>query len=216
MRQTANQHQALATQAIRTIEAQGFAQGIPMMQRAGQSAARFAHDHLKPSSHVLCLVGPGNNGGDALVAATELQALGHYVTAVMPAANPNASADAKQALAQWLAAGGKLIQTLPTEKPDLVLDGLFGIGLDRPLTEPWQTIVQAVNNWQTSVLALDIPSGVDADSGQALGTPIRATWTLAFLAPSLATTLPEARVFCGECWVEDLDLRPRITTPILP
>ena len=208
MRQRANPNQALPTQAIRALEAQGFAQGLPMMQRAGQSAARFAHDHLKPGSHVLCLVGPGNNGGDALVAATELQALGHHVTAVMPAANPNASADAKQALAQWLAAGGKLIKTLPLEKPDLVLDGLFGIGLDRPLTEPYQNIVQTVNDWQTSVLALDIPSGVDADSGQALGTPIRANWTLAFLAPNLATTVPQARVFCGECWFEDLDLRP--------
>ncbi|HEY7804862.1 MAG TPA: NAD(P)H-hydrate epimerase, partial [Orrella sp.] len=194
MKLTATQRKALHTSAIRALEAQGFAQGLPMMHRAGQSAARFAHEHISEQAQVLCLVGPGNNGGDALVAATELQALGHHVTAVMPAANPNASADAKQALAQWLAAGGKLIRTLPTEKPDLVIDGLFGIGLDRPLTEPWQTIVQTVNDWQTSVLALDIPSGVDADSGQALDTPIRATWTLAFLAPSLATTLPEAQV----------------------
>lgn len=208
MRSLASDKPALPTQAVRNIEARGFALGLPMMQRAGQSAASFAHQQLAPHSHVVCLIGPGNNGGDALVAATQLQALGHAVTAVMPVASPKASADAKQALANWLAAGGRLQQTLPEHPPDLVIDGLFGIGLDRPLSLPWQAIIQTVNAWSTRVLALDIPSGLNADTGQALGEPIRADFTLAFLAPSLATRLPQAQAWCGQCWLEDLDIKP--------
>lgn len=207
MRSPAIDHPAKSTQDIRALEARGFALGQPMMQRAGQSAAEFAHDQLSAASHVLCLIGPGNNGGDALVAAKQLQALGHHVTAVMPVGNPRASSDAKQALANWLAAGGTLQRTMPEQCPDLVMDGLFGIGLDRPLTQPWQAVIHTVNAWQTRVLALDIPSGLAADSGQALGEPIRADWTLAFLAPSLATRAAQAQTWCGQCWLEDLDLR---------
>jgi len=210
MRYRASDKPAQSTAAVRELEARGFALGLPMMQRAGQSAAEFANSHLQPGSQVLCLIGPGNNGGDALVAAQQLQAMGHQVRAVMPVASPHASPDAKQALAHWLAAGGTLQKELSDQRPDLVIDGLFGIGLDRPLSEPWQTIIQTVNAWHTQVLALDIPSGLQADSGQALGEPIRADWTLAFLAPSLATTQSNGASWCGQCWVEDLglDLNP--------
>ena len=207
MREPVSHQQALSIAAIRALEAQGFARGLPMMEQAGQSAAAFANEQLRPASRILCLVGPGNNGGDALVAARQLQALGHEVIAVMPVASPQASADAKQALAQWLAASGRLVQTFPEDKPDLVVDGLFGIGLDRPLPEPFQSVVHSVNAWQVPILALDIPTGLAADTAQTLGQPIRARWTLAFLAPSLATGLAQGQRYCGQCWLEDLDLK---------
>lgn len=197
---------ALPIATIRALEMRGLEQGLPLMQRAGTSAAKFLHDRIKPASKVVVLVGPGNNGGDALVAATELHKLGHTLTVVMPQAAPHASADAKQALMHWLVATGTVVPNLPTEKPDVVIDGLFGIGLSRPLSSPWSDVIKTTNTWQVPVLALDIPSGLDADTGQALGEPIQATWTLSFIAPSLATTSETARDFCGECFVEDLDL----------
>ena len=64
----------------------------------------------------------------------------------------------------------------------LVIDGLFGIGLNRPLGADWQALVDTVNRWGAPVLALDVPSGVDADTGVALGRPIQARWTLSFIA----------------------------------
>ena len=176
------------------------------MHRAGSSAARFLHERLAPNSRILALIGPGNNGGDALVCATELAKLGHKLTAVMPLAAPNAPADAKQALMHWLVAGGSVVPDLPTEAPDTVIDGLFGIGLSRSLEDPWAGVIKTVNDWHVPVLALDIPSGLDADTGLALGQPVCATWTLSFIAPNLATATKEGSKFCGECFVEDLDL----------
>ena len=67
-------------------------------------------------------------------------------------------------------------------------------------------MVKTVNDWHVPVLALDIPSGLEADTGTALGQPMLATWTLSFIAPSLATASAEGAHFCGECFVEDLDL----------
>lgn len=206
MIQTADTCTALPIAAIRVLEKRGLEKGLPLMQRAGISAANFLHHRIKPASRVLVLVGPGNNGGDALVAAAELQKLGHTLTVVMPQAAPNAPTDAKQALMHWLVAAGTIVPDLPTNKPDAVIDGLFGIGLLRALGEPWTDVIQTINAWQVPVLALDIPSGLDADTGQALGAPIRATWTLSFIAPSLATSTDTGKQFCGECFVDDLDL----------
>ncbi len=197
---------ALPIASIRQLEMRGFDAAVPMMQRAGTSAARFLNQRLASPSHVVALVGPGNNGGDALVAATELHKLGHRLTVVMPQAAPNASTDAKQALMHWLMTGQSIVKALPAQKPDAVIDGLFGIGLSRALESPWIELIEAVNAWHAPLLALDIPSGIDADTGKQLGQPIQATWTLSFIAPSLATTIKSSNHFCGECWAEDLDL----------
>lgn len=206
MIKSANFVTALPTTTIRILEQQGLEQGLPLMQRAGACAAKFVHDRLKSSSHIVVLVGPGNNGGDALVAATELQRLGHILTVVMPEAAPNASSDAKQALMQWLVSGGTVVPQLPCDQPAAVIDGLFGIGLSRALDQPWTNVIATINAWHSPVLALDIPSGIEADTGRVLGSPIQATWTLSFIAPSLASRLETSRKFFGECFVEDLGL----------
>lgn len=193
--------------SIRALEKEGLAKGLPLMQRAGTSAARFLHNRIPRASQVLALAGPGNNGGDALVAARELKALGHELIVVMPEHVAKAPADAQQARLDWLACGGILVQDLPGHFSEAVIDGLFGIGLSRQLADPWQTIIDTVNGWQTQVLALDIPSGLAADTGQPLGRPLQATWTLAFIAPSLAFDRENSRRYFGECFVEDLDLQ---------
>ena len=90
--------------------------------------------------------------------------------------------------------------------PDLVIDGLFGIGLSRPLGEPWQTIVDTVNGLGCPILALDIPSGLDAQTGDALGRPIQATWTIAFIAPAQGLETPHGRALAGECVCDRLGL----------
>lgn len=206
MTKPANCTTAKSIAAIRALELKGFEQGLPLMLRAGNAAAHFLHERIGPASHVLVLVGPGNNGGDALVAAHELLKLGHKLTVVMPAAAPDASTDAREALMNWLVAGGNIVPDLPTQKPDAVIDGLFGIGLSRPLVEPWQTVINTINAWQVPVLALDIASGLDAQTGAPLGQPIIATWTLSFIAPSLGVASNRGQPFCGECFFNDLGL----------
>ncbi len=90
--------------------------------------------------------------------------------------------------------------------PDLVIDGLFGIGLSRPLGPDWQALVDTVNGWGCPILALDIPSGLEAQTGEALGRPIRATWTIAFIAPAQALLTPQGRAVAGECVCDRLGL----------
>lgn len=90
--------------------------------------------------------------------------------------------------------------------PDLVIDGLFGIGLSRPLGDHWQAIVDTVNGLGCPILALDIPSGLDAQTGDALGRPIRATWTIAFIAPAQALMTAQGRAVAGECVCDRLGL----------
>lgn len=196
----------LSIAALRDKETQGLARGLPLMQRAGQAAAEWAAQITAPSAGVLALVGPGNNGGDALVAARLLMSMGFQVTVVMPLVAALAPHDAQKALADWKALGQPTFNTLPNQKPDLVIDGLFGIGLSRPLAEPFQGLIDTVNAWHTKVLALDLASGVDAETGSALGRPIEATQTIAFIAPCHAFQAPCAQPFLGQCRVASLNI----------
>lgn len=204
----------LSLSQIRAIEKQALAHGLPLMQRAGQCAAQFALRHCHPCRDVWLLVGPGNNGGDALTAGVKLRLAGVSVTAVMPVEPGDTAVDARHALKCWRDSGGTTQSGLPersegVDRPmaDLVIDGLFGIGLNKPLGEPWQSLIDQVNRSGVPILALDIPSGMMADTGQCLGRPIRARWTVAFIAPSLALYDSSSRDFTGEWDVCTLGLQ---------
>jgi len=197
---------SLSIVALRDKEAQDLAHGLPLMQRAGQAAAEWVAKTIAPPAQVLALAGPGNNGGDALVAADLLLSMGFQVTVVMPLLTTHPPLDAQEALVNLRALGQPTFATLPEKKPDLVIDGLFGIGLSRPLAEPFQSLIDAVNTWHTNVLALDLASGIDAQTGSALGRPIKATQTIAFIAPCHAFRVPNAQPFLGQCRVASLDI----------
>ena len=217
---------ALTLEQIRCIERGALAEGLPLMQRAGAAAAAFAQGHLAPGARILALAGPGNNGGDALVTARLLRVRGYAVEVVLPADPGKFPRDAAEPYAQWREAGGVERKALPDiarggvpdpvadslpdlvvdRLPDLVIDGLFGIGLSRPLGPDWQALVDTVNGWGCPILALDIPSGLEAQTGEALGRPIRATWTIAFIAPAQALLTPQGRAVAGECVCDRLGL----------
>ena len=191
---------------IRLAEQRALASGRVLMPLAGAAAADFVLARFPSKTSILALAGPGNNGGDALEAAARLLAHGFEVQVVLPSGPERLPADAARAWAGWQAAGGRSHAALPHgRQPDLVLDGLFGIGLNRPLGQAWQSLADAVNAWNVPVLALDVPSGIDADTGAALGRPIRARWTLSFIAASrgLCRAGP-GRDAAGECHVDTL------------
>ncbi len=164
------------------------------MQRAGQVAAALA-THLvagQAKPNVLCLAGPGNNGGDALEVAANLAETGIDVsiwhlpgTAAPSAETSNALARAQASTAQW-------VESVGTTPWSLVVDGLFGIGLTRALTGAARQAVMDVSALACPVLALDIPSGLDADTGAIVGpdgVAVRATHTITFIGdkPGLHT-----------------------------
>ena len=175
------------TREIREIEEK--AGELPLMERAGAAAADMATE-LCIGKDVLVLAGPGNNGGDARIAAARLEEKFFRVTV---ATNPH---------------------ELPLEKTwGLVVDGLFGIGLARNVTGEYAQLVEYANRQRCPVLALDVPSGIQSDTGQMLGCAVRASHTslIALRRPAATTARPLRRaarpdsgsLFEGKAWVED-------------
>ncbi len=181
------------TAEIRETERAALSQPLaqPLMERAGLAVAEHARELLgDKEKRILLLAGPGNNGGDALVAARHLKQWWFDVTVVFTGVESKLPLDAKAALAGWKAAGGALHESVPAGRHfDLIVDGLFGIGLERPLEGPSAELVKLINAAGSHVLAIDIPSGLHADSGRVLGSAVRAHHTLTFigLKPGLLT-----------------------------
>ena len=167
---------------IRRIE-QAFAGATPpLMERAGAAAADLAAALAGERQDVLVLAGPGNNGGDARIVAERLKEKFFRVTV---ATRPD---------------------DIPQARWGLVVDGLFGIGLAREISGDYARLVQYANRQDCPVLALDVPSGLDADSGRVLGCAVRASHTVTFIAlkPGLLTL--DGPDHCGEIAVRELGL----------
>jgi len=180
-------------QDIRRLEAaaQRADPAARLMERAGLAAARVATTMLEGRGRtVLVVAGPGNNGGDAFEVAVHLQRDGAEVRVVFAGEPARLAPDAARALDKWRAAGGELLAEIPPNRTfDLVIDGLFGIGLTRPVDGRPAALIAAMNALAAPVLALDVPSGIDADTGMVRGSAVRATRTLTFIAlkPGLLT-----------------------------
>ena len=164
---------------------------ISLMERAGAAAAALAR-RLASDSHapILILAGPGNNGGDALVAARLLAAQGTHVLLASRASADQLPPDAAQAWLAWRESGGAIHTEIPAaQRFSLVIDGLFGVGLQRDLAEVDAQWVARANEAACPRLALDVPSGLDADRGCVRGSAVRADHTLTFLGlkPGLFT-----------------------------
>ncbi|MHB1213374.1 MAG: NAD(P)H-hydrate dehydratase [Thiobacillus sp.] len=162
-----------------------------LMEKAGVAAAELGGMLAGESGEsVLVLAGPGNNGGDALVAARELAAQGFRVVVVSRADPARLPPDAARARTAWQARGGTLLAELPPrQRYSLVIDGLYGVGLQRDISGEDAHWIAAANGMACPKLALDVPSGLDSDSGGIRGCALRADHTLTFLGlkPGLFT-----------------------------
>ncbi|MFO1204850.1 MAG: NAD(P)H-hydrate epimerase, partial [Burkholderiales bacterium] len=198
------------TREIREIEQAALTLPEPpeLMERAGLAAAELARELVPGSGYsVLVLAGPGNNGGDAFVIARHLRGWWFDVTVVFQGDSARLSTDATHALEAWRAAGGTTETAIPPRKRwDLVVDGLFGIGLERDLGGAYLEAARMVNAQSAPVLAVDIPSGLASDTGRILGTAVRAAHTVTFigLKPGLLTR--DGPDCCGTVHVRTLDL----------
>jgi hydroxyethylthiazole kinase-like uncharacterized protein yjeF len=195
---------------LRLIEA--AAAGQPLMQRAGQAAADLAQRLCSArGSAILILAGPGNNGGDALVTARLLRALFFEVQLVFIGDAANLPRDAAAAYQAFITAGGQPLTAIPADRRyALIIDGLFGIGLRRDISEPFAGLIDTANTLAARdccpLLALDCPSGLDSDTGTVHGTAIRATHTLTFLGGKPGLFTADGPDLCGEVHIDTLGL----------
>lgn len=183
-----------------------------LMQRAGQAAARIALDLLggAPARPVLVLAGPGNNGGDAFEVAANLAQAGVDVTIVHIACEGEPSAETAHALGRARASTATFADSIPDDGQwSLIVDGLFGIGLARPLEGAARAMVEAVNAFDCPVLALDVPTGLDADSGAVIGpdgVAVIATHTVTFIGDKPGLHTYAGRDYAGEVMVARLGI----------
>jgi len=192
--------------------------GLPLMERAGRAAAALAIEMLGDSGgRVLVFAGPGNNGGDALVAARRLREAFHPVDVVFDGDEHRLPPDAAGALAAWRAAGGSTLGSPPPGGHwPLIIDGLFGIGLKRPPAGVFAAHIAAITAYARAgaqVLALDLPSGLDADTGQTHGAAVEATRTLTFLALKPGLLTADGPDCCGELSLARLDVDAAALVP---
>jgi hydroxyethylthiazole kinase-like uncharacterized protein yjeF len=195
-----------------------------LMQRAGQAAAKAALE-LLPSSdsgaQVLVLAGPGNNGGDALEAACHLAHAGLRVSIMLFADPAKQSADARQALKRAQDSAACFIDPsasagIVSTRWTLVIDGLFGIGLTRPITGTMRTVIEKLNAMRCPLLALDVPSGLDADTGNIVGEngiALCASHTITFIADKPGLHTCHGRDYAGSIQQAGLDIQRKFFKP---
>lgn len=206
--------------------------GIPsydLMEKAGQIVAEEAAKLAGlPPKKILVLAGKGNNGGDGLVAARHLHQKGYKIEVLLfsegkklkfdPAKNFVANAKLgipTRVVGQhfdWdLFAGASLgcaqkgqAQGLPLRDWDVIIDALFGVGLDKPLGEPYKGLIETVNRENKKVLSVDVPSGLHADTGEILGACFKATVTVTMGLPKKGFYEKEGPKVSGKIIVADI------------
>jgi hydroxyethylthiazole kinase-like uncharacterized protein yjeF len=202
---------------LRRIEAAAAAQ--PLMERAGEAAADLAVSLSRlEGGAVLVLAGPGNNGGDAFVAARHLRLRGFAVSVVFVGESSRLPQDAAAAYRHFDADGGSTLQAIPSgSRWSLIIDGLFGIGLQRAIAGRYAELVQAANTLalrhHCPLLALDCPSGLDADTGKRCGETIRASHTITFIAGKPGLLSGDGPEYCGSITHAALDLHAERLAP---
>ena len=196
------------TAEIRELERMAAATLAPpgLMERAGLAAAEFVRT-LLADGRILIIAGPGNNGGDAFVVARHLRQWHYTIDLVFAGEQQKLPADARAACQHWIDSGGTLLDDIPDDIAwDLVIDGLFGIGLQRDISGRFADLVLAVNALNAPVLALDMPSGLSSDSGRIRGRAINADHTVTFIAIKPGLLTGDGPDCCGRIHVCDLGI----------
>ncbi len=188
--------------------------GFALMLSAGQAVAAAAMD-MAEEGPILVIAGPGNNGGDGFVAAAELAAHGREVQVILLCERESLQGDAASAARGWK------YPVLPFNpqaigKPALIIDALFGAGLDRTVKgEPFD-MIEAINANDAPVLAVDLPSGINGTTGSVMGTAVRAAETVTFFRRKPAHLLLPGRLHCGAVRVADIGIDAKVLAEIEP
>ena len=197
--------------------------GVVLMENAGRSCAELIQEKLRdiiePKVCIFC--GTGNNGGDGYVIARHLMNSAFRVTVVVCGDPAKIKGDAKINL-NILERMGRPVERLNpadnnitdrvntyTAEADLLVDGLFGTGLRGQVSDEYQYLIEILNACRCPILAVDIPSGLDCDSGEPLGAAIKAIWTVTFAALKKGFTSACAAPYTGEIYVASIGVAAR-------
>jgi ADP-dependent NAD(P)H-hydrate dehydratase / NAD(P)H-hydrate epimerase len=188
--------------------------GFALMLSAGQAVAEAAMD-LVEEGPILVVAGRGNNGGDGFVAAAELAARGREVSVILLCERDSLQGDAASAAKGWK------YPVLPFNpqaigRPALIIDALFGAGLNRAVKGEPHDMIEAINTNGAPVLAVDLPSGINGTTGAVMGVAIHATETVTFFRRKPAHLLLPGRIHCGRVRVADIGIDARVLAEIQP
>jgi NAD(P)H-hydrate epimerase len=192
--------------------------GLVLMENAGRQAAEMAVRMLEEAEfrHVVLLAGGGNNGGDGFVVARHLAIHGYTTEIILLGRSDQVKGDARtnldilEALHFYVhEVDGPPDDILRELQPtllgaDLIIDGLLGTGTEGEIREPFASVINAVSGMKKTVLAIDIPSGLDCDTGKPLGPTLRATRTVTMAAMKIGFKNPDAAAYTGQVTVADI------------
>jgi NAD(P)H-hydrate epimerase len=185
-----------------------------MMEAAGAAVANFIIRSIAPApAAVLC--GPGNNGGDGFVVARKLKEAGWTVRVGLYGEKQNLKGDAALMASLYDGAVEPLSPSL-LDGAGIIVDALFGTGLQRPIDGALRDVVAAANASPAPIFAVDLPSGVDADSGGVLGAAIEASATVTFIAKKPAHFLYPGRALCGQVALADIGVKDEWVASVQP
>jgi len=206
------------TEADRLTIAGGVA-GIDLMEQAGRAVADAVVVLKRPGSRVAVVAGPGNNGGDGFVAARLLAEQGYPVQVHLVGDKARLKGDAALAANRWSGA-------VETADPaglggaDIIIDPLFGAGLDRPVEGLARAMIEAMNEQASAhavaIVAVDLPSGINGTAGAVMGVAVRAARTVTFFRKKPGHLLLPGRLHCGTTTVADIGIPASVLTKIAP
>ena len=192
----------------------GGVPGIELMENAGRAVADAAGALLQ-GRRVVVVAGTGNNGGDGFVAARHLAERGFAVRVSLVGDAARLKGDAALAAGRW---SGPVEQASPVSLVDcdIVIDALFGAGLDREVEGLPRAMIRAMNAAAAPVIAVDLPSGVNGTTGAVMGGAVNATHTVTFFRRKIGHMLLPGRLHCGAIQVADIGIPASVLDKIKP
>ncbi len=185
--------------------------GAELMERAGSRAFQLLQELWPQAARITVVCGAGNNAGDGYVVARLARQAGLQVQILSLSDPLKLTGDALAMADAWQQLGGEIepYEALP-RATELIVDALLGTGLERDVTGYWAEAVQAINEHSAPVLAIDIPSGLNSDSGRSMGCAVQADATLSFIGLKQGMFTAEGPDYCGQVHFDALEIPARI------
>jgi hydroxyethylthiazole kinase-like uncharacterized protein yjeF len=189
--------------------------GLTLMENAGRAVAEAVAERHPSGTRVAVVTGPGNNGGDGFVAARMLAERGFRIDLILVGDAARLRRDAALAAKSWK---GPVAAAAPERlaSASVIIDALFGAGLDRPVEGAARGMIEAMNAHSAPVIAVDLPSGINGTSGVVMGSAVRAAQTVTFFRKKPGHLLLPGRLYCGPICVADIGIPDAVLGPIGP
>jgi NAD(P)H-hydrate epimerase len=211
---SAAQVRALDAYAIENLGVSGYT----LMKRAGEAALRFLRSRWPMSHRIVIICGSGNNGGDGYVLGRFAQAAGLTVTVLAAKPVESLKGEALQAYNDFVASEGRVLPFSADllSQGEVIVDALFGTGLNKPVQDEDAKVIAAINEASRPVCALDIPSGLSADTGNEMGDAVYADCTVTFVGLKTGLFIGDGPEHTGTVYFDDLEVVAPQTSEFAP